>query len=101
MAATVWMRHPSLPADQLIQVPEVSLPHHQAAGWEVTEAPARPKLAPRNVEDAVPNAPASLPQDAGGEVAAADDTPEDPAPDAEAAAAPKRTRKTATKAEEN
>ncbi len=38
----VVMEHPDLP-DQQIQVDEVSVPHHQAAGWQVvTELPAQP-----------------------------------------------------------
>lgn len=92
MAGTVWMRHPSLPPEQLIQVPEVSVPHHQAAGWEVTDAPAKPKPAPRKTGPAPESAAAPL-SDADSEPAPADDATEDPAPDAEAATPPKRTRK--------
>ncbi|MGW0821835.1 hypothetical protein [Streptomyces sp. NPDC002845] len=33
----VTMTHPSLPADQRIEVDEVSVPHHQAAGWQIVE----------------------------------------------------------------
>lgn len=100
MAATVWMRHPSLPPEQLIQVPEVSVAHHQAAGWEVTDAPAKPKPAPRKTVSAPVSAAAPLP-DADGESAAADDATEDPAPDAEAATPPKRTRKASHQAQES
>ncbi len=39
----VVMEHPDLP-DQQIEVDEVSVPHHQAAGWQVVEAlPQQPK----------------------------------------------------------
>lgn len=100
MAATVWMRHPNLPPEQLIQVPQVSVAHHQAAGWEVTDAPPKPKPTPRKAEAAVPNAAAPLP-DADGESAAAGDATEDPAPDAEAATPPKRTRKASHQAQES
>jgi len=34
--ARVMMIHPGV--DQPIEVDEVSVPHHQAAGWRVTEA---------------------------------------------------------------
>jgi hypothetical protein len=40
--ATAWMRHPDLPADQLIEIDERLVPGHRAAGWEVTEAPPKP-----------------------------------------------------------
>lgn len=89
MAAMVWMRHPTLPPEQLIQVPETSIPHHQAAGWEITEEPApKPKLPPVSEAGAV-----GALEDAG--------APEDPAPDAEAATKPKRTRRATTEAEES
>ncbi|MEU3281771.1 hypothetical protein [Streptomyces antibioticus] len=78
MAATVWMRHPALPSEQLIQVPETSVPHHQAAGWEVTEPPA-PK-----------------PKPAAAVEASAADAPEDPAPDEAAATKPTRKRRAST-----
>jgi hypothetical protein len=85
MAATVWMRHPTLPPEQLVEVPEKSVPHHQAAGWEIAEAPApKPKLLPApGSADEVPVAGALA------ESAAS----EDPAPDAEAATKPKRMRR--------
>lgn len=101
MADTVWMRHPSLPPEQLVEVPEISIPHHQAAGWEIAEAPAAPKPALR--KSAATEEAATPPQEADGHSAASADVPEDRAPDAEAgtAAAPKRPRKTALKAEES
>ncbi|MFG2515963.1 hypothetical protein [Streptomyces sp. NPDC048584] len=34
--ATVTMTHPDLP-EQRIVVDELSVPHHQAAGWQITE----------------------------------------------------------------
>jgi hypothetical protein len=41
--ARVTMAHPDLP-DQPIEVDEVSVPHHQAAGWQVVETlPQQPK----------------------------------------------------------
>lgn len=41
--ARVTMTHPDLP-DQPIEVDEVSVSHHQAAGWQVVEAlPQQPK----------------------------------------------------------
>jgi hypothetical protein len=82
--STVWMRHPDLPQDQLIQVSESSAPHHQAAGWEITDPPTPPaRPAPRTAAEA----PAA-------------DATEDPAPEGEAAPAPRR-RKTTPKAEES
>ncbi|WP_329214797.1 hypothetical protein OG352_05190 [Streptomyces sp. NBC_01485] len=101
MAATVWMRHPNLPPEQLIQVPESSIPHHQAGGWEVTEAPPKPKSAPRKAAESADSVPLAPQPEADGESVVLDDAPEDPAPDAEAATAPKRPRKTTPKAEES
>jgi hypothetical protein len=93
MAATVWMRHPNLPPEQLIQVPETSVPHHQAAGWEVTEPPApKPKPSPA-LETSGEARTAGALEDGG--------APEDPAPQAEAATKPKRTRRASTEAEES
>lgn len=41
--ARVTMTHPELP-DRRIEVDEVSVPHHQAAGWQVVEdLPQQPK----------------------------------------------------------
>ncbi|MFJ6729990.1 hypothetical protein ACIQPQ_34335 [Streptomyces sp. NPDC091281] len=85
----VWMRHPSLPPEQLIEVPEKSVPHHQSAGWEITEPPApKPKLPPPTVPGVA-------------EHKAAEDEPEgaaseDPAPEAEAATKPRRARRAST-----
>jgi len=43
--ARVTMTHPDL-AEQLIEVDEMSVPHHQAAGWEITEPrPQQPTAA--------------------------------------------------------
>ncbi|WP_228915906.1 hypothetical protein [Streptomyces sp. DH20] len=36
--ARVTMTHPDLP-EQPIEVDEASVPHHQAAGWQVAENP--------------------------------------------------------------
>lgn len=36
--ARVTMTHPDLP-EQPIEVDEASVPHHQAAGWQVAETP--------------------------------------------------------------
>jgi hypothetical protein len=33
----VRLRHPTLPADQVIEVDPIAVPHHQAAGWQVEE----------------------------------------------------------------
>jgi hypothetical protein len=32
---SVRMNHPTLPADQVIDVDPIAVPHHQAAGWQV------------------------------------------------------------------
>ncbi|MFE9923270.1 hypothetical protein ACFYQA_17295 [Streptomyces sp. NPDC005774] len=41
--AAVRMTHPDLP-EQPIEVDELSVPHHQAAGWQVAEdLPQEPK----------------------------------------------------------
>lgn len=98
MAATVWMRHPTLPPEQLVEVPEISVPHHQAAGWEVTEAPAPPKPPARKAAAAEEPVP---PQEPDGDGEAPADNPGDPASAAESATTPKRPRKTALKAEES
>ncbi|SMF86126.1 hypothetical protein [Streptomyces sp. Amel2xC10] len=93
MAATVWMRHPTLPPEQLIEVPERAVPHHQAAGWEIAEPPApKPKLPPAHVPTRDGAAPAG----------ALEGAPlEDPAPDEAAATRPRRTRRASTEAEES
>lgn len=54
MSAAVWMRHPELPPDQLIQVDEVSVPHHRAAGWVVTTAPPAPPAPPKFESEEAP-----------------------------------------------
>jgi hypothetical protein len=42
------MTHPSLPG-QPIEVDEVSVPHHRAAGWQVEEPPQEtPPAAPKH-----------------------------------------------------
>lgn len=43
--APVWMRHPGLPADQVIPVAPANLRGHLASGWVKTDPPA-PKPAP-------------------------------------------------------
>jgi hypothetical protein len=44
----VTMTHPSLPG-QPIEVDEVSVPHHRAAGWQVEEPPQEtPPAAPKH-----------------------------------------------------
>lgn len=87
MSARVWMRHPDLPDDQLIQVDRLQVPHYGSAGWVETEAPA-PKLRAK-----VPSAPdpAAATPDAADEAA----TPQtDAEPDS-----PKRRRSTSTEKE--
>lgn len=37
-----WIEHPTMPG-RVIEVPELSVPHHRAAGWQVVEAPAKPR----------------------------------------------------------
>ncbi|MGA5076254.1 hypothetical protein ACPC37_01305 [Streptomyces griseoincarnatus] len=39
------MTHPDLP-EQPIEVDEASVPHHQAAGWQVSEDLPQPRKAP-------------------------------------------------------
>lgn len=39
------MIHPDLP-DQPIRVREDAVPHHQAAGWQIADAPATPTKRP-------------------------------------------------------
>ena len=36
---TVWMLHPQLPADQLINVPVDAVIGHRTAGWQTTDPP--------------------------------------------------------------
>lgn len=38
MSDTVIMRHPTLPADQEIEVPQDSVPHYTGAGWQMVPA---------------------------------------------------------------
>lgn len=62
---TVWMQHPQLPRDQLIEVPESSVPHHRAAGWQVVDAPpVEPRLpaAPQPSEGSESSAPPTPPK---------------------------------------
>ncbi|MFF0597923.1 hypothetical protein [Streptomyces antibioticus] len=93
MAATVWMRHPGLPPEQLVEVPERAVPHHQAAGWETVEPPApEPKLPPAPARVTAGPAAGALEEGA---------LPEDPAPDEAAAIKPRRTRRASTEAEES
>lgn len=40
-----WMKHPKLPEDQLIHVPDDAVEGNRRAGWEVTEAPPEPTAA--------------------------------------------------------
>jgi hypothetical protein len=37
-----WIKHPDLPG-QPVEVPDLAVPHYRAAGWEITEAPPKPK----------------------------------------------------------
>lgn len=56
--SSVTMRHPSLPKDQLVEVPESAVPHHRAAGWEVVDdTPASPKPPAPAEASAEPTAP--------------------------------------------
>ncbi|WP_435643362.1 hypothetical protein ACR9VJ_18110 [Streptomyces sp. H49] len=41
----VTMRHPDL--EQQIEVPEASVPHYRASGWQVADAPTEPKKTAR------------------------------------------------------
>lgn len=36
------MRHPDLPADQVIETDEATVPHYASAGWVVTDPPPAP-----------------------------------------------------------
>lgn len=36
---STWMKHPNLPGDQLIQVPDDAVPGHHRSGWEITDPP--------------------------------------------------------------
>jgi hypothetical protein len=56
--AGVWMKHPDLPPEQMIEVQEQSVPHYQAAGWSVTDAPVKPARKPAPVVGADESVPA-------------------------------------------
>jgi hypothetical protein len=62
--STVWMAHPDLPPEQIIEVDEVSVPHHGASGWVVTDPPPpapRPESEdPQAPAEAVASAPESV-----------------------------------------
>lgn len=60
---TTWMRHPQLPSDQLIEVDDMSVPHHRSAGWTVTTAPPPPRPQSGSSEEA-PEGAASVPEPA-------------------------------------
>lgn len=72
--AGVWMRHPDLPEDQLIEAAEQQVPHYQSSGWEVTDAPQKP----------APNRKTPALADGGGQEVSApavEETTEQPAPE--------------------
>jgi hypothetical protein len=54
--SAVWMRHPELPDDQLIEVDPLQVPHHAAAGWVKTDAPT-PRRSPFTKEPDESKAP--------------------------------------------
>lgn len=47
----VRMRHPTLPADQTVEVDERLVAGHRAAGWVVVDTPTQPEEAPAVDED--------------------------------------------------
>jgi hypothetical protein len=36
---STWMKHPLLPEDQVIEVPDAAVNSHRRSGWETTERP--------------------------------------------------------------
>lgn len=38
MNDTIFMRHPTLPEDQEIEVPREAMPHYTSAGWQLVPA---------------------------------------------------------------
>jgi hypothetical protein len=74
---SAWMRHPDLPADQLIQVDDLAVPHHQGAGWEIAEAPKSGPQPRRTPEAATPQPEQPVAPEPAEE---ADAEPSEPAP---------------------
>lgn len=95
---SAWMRHPDLPETQLIQVDDLAVPHHQAAGWAVADPPPpapRPPLTPqasaeRPSEPPAPEAAPPVEPEAAPEPDAqpAPEAPEDAAPEPDEEPAP-------------
>lgn len=61
--SAVWMRHPTLPRDQLIEVTEDAVAHHRRSGWEICDPPAEqePPAAPEPADPAPPQGGAETP----------------------------------------
>lgn len=92
------MRHPSLPADQEIEVDRAALPHYTGSGWQ--QVPAE-ELEARAARKAKADAEARAAEDADAEVTA--DEPEQPEPAEQPTEKPARSRVKANekKTEEN
>lgn len=81
-----WIEHPTMPG-RLVEVSELSVPHHRAAGWQVVEAPVKPKKASKGGETPSSDDSSAKPEEASGE---ADEPKTEPDP-------PKSRRRTPSK----
>lgn len=69
------MRHPGLPAVQVIEVEERLVPGHRASGWVVTDPPPKPQPEPEAEPETAPGAGGDVP------VASVEEKTEQPAPE--------------------
>lgn len=93
--STVWMKHPDLPDAPPVEVDSLSVPHHQAAGWEPAPAPARGPIVRMKPPTGLPPEPQPAPvQDEAGQPA---EPPAADEPDAQQPETPKGRRITTKK----
>jgi len=81
-----WIEHPDLPGRK-VEVADLSVPHYRAAGWQVVEAPAKPKK-PSKDDERAPDEGAS---------AAAEEAPSDASEAKTESEPPKSRRRTHSK----
>lgn len=87
MSDTIVMRHPTLPADQEIEVARDAMPHYSGAGWQLVPAE---ELAKRAAAKAKADADAAAAEEAA--VSKAVDVPDESEP-AESTERPARSRR--------
>lgn len=87
-----WIKHPDLPDVDPVEVDALSVPHHQAAGWETVPAPERGPIVRMKPPAGLPAEP--LPAEEQTEPAPPEDPPAADAPAAPEPKAPKSRRTT-------